>query len=64
MPHVRHTPKRRRAECPVCGRNTAFSQRDSLVFPGGLVMRTFSPHRDPLTGVMCSVGVKHVARGS
>lgn len=54
MANVRHTPKRRRDECPVCERFTAYTTFQSA-FVDPYYYKTFANHNDPKTGKPCTV---------
>lgn len=54
MANVRRTPKRRRDECPVCERLTAYTTFQ-MTFVDPYYTKTFVRHNDPKTGETCTV---------
>lgn len=67
MPAVRHTPKRRRMDCPSCGRNISYTHPwvpNRLGFGSDPLMRdtntlVFMAHRKPDNGPKCDVNGPH-----
>lgn len=62
MPHVRHTPKRRRHACPACGRDVAYTHPWVPSSRGGLErdyrVAVFTNHNTP-EGAPCPVNGPH-----